>query len=191
MPPNLRVEPHLTEDEVVARFKACAVGDEKLRWQAVMLKLKGWRSPRIAEACARREDWVRRTVRTYNAQGPEGLEDGRVSNGNPRLLSPEQEAALAEALEAPCPLGGLWDGPKIARWVASEWDIHFTQDTGRAYMRRLGFSRQTPRPRHPQADKDAQEAFKKGGFSAVFETSFETTPRPKSRSGRKTKRDSD
>ena len=61
------------------------------------------------------------------------------------------------------PDGGLWSGPKVAL-LLGEWLGHavHNQQAWRI-MVRLGFRPKRPRPRHPKADAEAQEAFKKGG----------------------------
>lgn len=187
---TLRVAPHLTADEVADRFRSCRDVDEKTRWQAVMLKMRDWATVDIAQACGHEVDWVCRTVRKYNRLGPAGLEDLRRANGKQRMLTPEEHDQLAQALLGPAPDGGFWTSVKVARWITDSTGKKAQPHTGWLYLKRLGFSRQTPRPKHPDADPAAQEAFKKGGLLAVFETSFETTPEPASRSGRRTKRDS-
>ena len=73
----LSVSPHLTHNELVARFKNCTDADERLRWQAVLLKSEGRSAAELADVCKRREDWVRRTVRAYNSEGPAALVDRR------------------------------------------------------------------------------------------------------------------
>lgn len=165
----LKVAEHLPHDEVVRRFLACRVGDEKLRWQAVMLKMEGRRTADIADVCKRRPDWVRRTVRKYNQEGPDALKERR---GGPFsfVLDEAGREALREALmnEAP-PGGGLWTGKKVARWIGDYTGIEVTAQTGLNYLKVLGFSLQRPRPRHPEADQQAQETFKKKGFKAPFE----------------------
>ena len=58
--------------------------DELLDLAATMFAERGLRATTvrdIADVCKRREDWVRRTVRAYNEDGPEGLVDGRQENG--------------------------------------------------------------------------------------------------------------
>lgn len=190
MPLILRVSPRLTKDELVARFLSCHGKHEKLRWQAVMLKAEGRTARDIADICKRKEDWVRRTVRRYNQDGPEGIEDGRRSNGRAPLLDDEQQSDLWEALQGNSSDGGLWTSAKVARWIEGKVGHPVDDHTGWLYLRRLGFTRQVPRPKHPDADEKAQEAFKKGGFRAVLTTSFDNTPTPKSRSGPRTKRDS-
>ena len=187
MPRELRVAPHLTHIEVATRFKSCRHVDEKTRWQAVMLKMAGWPTPDIAQACGHEVDWVRRTVRRYNEMGPDGITDQRQNNGAKRMLTKEEHEALREALLGLPPDGGLWTAKKVAAWITATTGKPARPHTGWLYLKRLGFSRKTPRPRHPDADPEAQEAFKKGGFTAVFETSFESTPMPRSRSGRRTK----
>ena len=183
----LRVSPRLTQSEIERRFRLCQDAREKLRWQAVMLKGQGRPAADIAVICQRREDWVRRTVRRFNEEGPEGLLDGRANNGAARLLSAEQEQQLAAAIEGPAPGGGVWTSGRVAEWCAANLQIRMSEDAGWRSLQRLGFSRQSPRPKHPDADPKAQEAFKKGGSRAVFESSWERIPASKSKSGPKTK----
>lgn len=165
MPPRLTVSPHQTYEEVVARFRKCQDPDEKLKWQAVMLKMDGWRTADIAEVCKHREDWVRCTIRAYNKHGPSGLIDHRSRNGKKRLLSGEEQERLRQALQQLPPDGGVWDSPRVAQWIRENTDVtSIAVRSALKYMRRLGLSRQTPRPKHPDADEAAQEGFKKGVF---------------------------
>lgn len=187
MPYILEVSPHLTPQALVERFKNCRDADERLRWQAVMLKSEGWTAKAIADVCKRREDWVRRTVRGYNEGGPDALADGRRENGREPALSESACLELSAALLLPPPDGGLWTSPKVSAWIEEHHGISVTPHTAWAYMVRTGHSRQIPRPKHPDADEGAQEAFKKGGLKVVFETSFEHIPARKSRSGPKTR----
>ncbi len=53
-------------------------------------------------------------------RGPQGLGDRR--HGNPgakerALLDEEGQAELRAALEGSPPGGGMWSGPKVARWI--------------------------------------------------------------------------
>ena len=187
----LGVSPAWTTEQLQSRFKSCTDVGEKLRWQAVMLKREGRSARDIAGICGRNEDWVRRTVRKFNREGAEGLADGRRRNGRPPMLDDDGQEALREAIEGPAPDRGVWTSQKVADWISARLGTPVDEHTGWAYLRRLGFSRQTPRPKHPDANEEAQEAFKKGGFIAAWETSFESTPRPTSRSGRRTKAASD
>lgn len=190
MPSILKVSPHLTANEVVARFKKCSDTGERLRWQAVMLKGEGRSARDIADICKKEVDWVRRTVRAYNAGGPEALKDHRVTNGQAPVLDAAGLAELDAALRGAAPDGGFWTGKKVARWIGQKIGRSVSEHTGVGYLRKLNFTKQVPRPKHPDADEKAQDAFKKGGLKVVFETSFENIPARKSRSGPKTKRDS-
>jgi len=191
MPKTLRVTSHLTADELVTRFLQCDSKDEKLRWQAVMLKAEGRRANDIADICKRREDWVRRTVRRYNELGPEGVADRRQNNGRDPILDDEKQTDLWEAIQGPAPDGGLWTAPKVAKWIAAHAGQKVDDHTGWLYLKRLGYTRQTPRPTHPEADEKAQEAFKRGGYRKPSIALLESIPGPRSRSGPRTKPASD
>ena len=76
------------------------------------------------------------------------------NKGQAPLLSPELQEAFYQALRKPHPRDGLWTPPG---GLASGWDVRRAW----SWMRRLGFAPLRPRPRHRQADPEAQEAFKK------------------------------
>ena len=114
-------------------------------------------------AIAARLEVDRRTVRRYNAMGPEALREHR-GGALSSVLNAAGREALKEALVGQTPPGGgLWTGQKVADWIEARTGIQVSDQTGLNYLHALGFSPQRPRPRHPQADPEAQEAFKKGG----------------------------
>ncbi len=74
--------------------------------------------------------------------GPEGLGDRRHANPGAReraLLDEEGEVELREALCGPPPGGGMWSGPKVARWIARRngfEKVHVQR--GFEYLRKVG-----------------------------------------------------
>jgi len=85
----LLVAPHLTARELELRYQQCKDVEERERLHCVLLKLKGRSSAEIAEFFMHREDWVRRTVRRYNAGGPEAMKDVELprQSGQQRIHS--------------------------------------------------------------------------------------------------------
>ena len=121
----------------------------------------------VARIVGYSEKWTREIARRYEAEGAEGLGDRR--HGNPgakerALLDEEGQAQLREALleEAP-PGGGMWSGPKVARWIEEKTGMEKVHaQRGWEYMRKVGMSPQVPRPSNAQgADAQEREAFKK------------------------------
>jgi hypothetical protein len=49
------------------------------------------------------------------------------------------------------PDGGLWSGPKVARWVKEKTGKTVSAVTGWQYLRTLGFALLRPRPKHSEA----------------------------------------
>ena len=156
------IAPHLTVAELQERFRKCDDAVEKIHWQAISLRAQGWGTSEVAEICGYKRDWVHRLVRRYNAEGPDSLRDGRQRNGKKRLMSAEQLAELHEAvLHGLPPGGGLWTGPKVARWMTEKLGRPVSPQLAWEYLQHLGMSKQTPRPRHTRASEEAQEEFKK------------------------------
>ncbi len=75
----------------------------------------------VARMVSYSETWTREIARRYESEGAEGLGDRR--HGNPgakerALLDEEDQAELrAAVLEGSPPGGGMWSGPKVARWI--------------------------------------------------------------------------
>jgi transposase len=111
--------------------------------------------------------WVREIKRRYECGGVQALGDRR--HGNPgakerALLDEAGEEELLEALLCGSPPGGgMWNGPKVARWIKERnglKKVHLQR--GFEYLRKVGMSPQVPRPSNAQgADSSEREAFKK------------------------------
>ena len=112
--------------------------------------------PRVRESASRSE-----------AEGVEGLGDRRHANPSAReraLLDEEGQAELRAALlEGSPPGGGMWSGPKVARWIQERTGaekVHVQR--GWEYLRKVRMSPQVPRPYNASgADASEREAFKK------------------------------
>ena len=106
-------------------------------------------------------DWAHR----FNAEGAGGLIN-RAAPGNPRRLTPEQEAELDGIVAAGPAAAGLGH---LARWrcadlqvlIAERWGVDYHERTIGKLLDRLDFSHITTRPQHYRQDEAALEAFKK------------------------------
>jgi transposase len=85
------------------------------------------------------------------------LADRRRDNGPAGTLTPVQQAELYDILRAESPDGGLWTGPKVARYVRDRWGVEVVPQTGWRWLNDLGFSLRVPRPRHPKAATPDQQ----------------------------------
>ena len=91
---------------------------------------------------------MRALIKRYNEGGAEAPGDQRIHNGTkPTILTPEALAALKERIKTPPDGGGLWTGPKIARWLAQFHRLRSVHDQrGWDALIAIGYSIQQPRP---------------------------------------------
>ena len=120
---------------------------------------------------------------------PSQLGDQRVNNGTePTILTPDALGKLKERLKTPPDDGGVWTGPKIARWLAQYHGLKSVHDQrGWDALIAIGYSIQQPRPRHPQsgnASRIVPGSKKAPARRRGRATQASATPR--SRSGRRT-----
>ena len=105
-------------------------------------------------------DWVLR----FNANGPEGLIDGKAPGPRSRL-NDVQRAALAKAIErGPTPyLDGVvrWRLCDLAQWLWEDFRVSVSQQTLSREVRALGYRKLAARPKHHEQDPQAIEEFKK------------------------------
>lgn len=123
----------------------------------------------VAEMVGYSKKWTTEIVRRYESGGVEALGDRRHSNTGAKeraLLDEAGEAQLLEALQGSPPAslgGGMWSGPKVARWIALRNGLEKVHvQRGFEYLRKVRYSPQVPRPQNASAaDASEQEAFKK------------------------------
>jgi transposase len=131
-------------------------------------------------------DWVIR----YNRGGPAGLSD-HWGDGLPCRLTEGQQATLkAIVLQGPDPeVDGVstWRLVDLCRIVRDRFGVTCSETGMGRLMHDLDLSWQTPRPRHAETDRAAQEAFRKRASPPRLRGSRPTTPRPSaSKSGSRT-----
>ncbi len=164
MPRHLSLAPHLTIDELEARYRHSRDPVERTHWQMLWLVSQGHACPAVARMVGYSEDWVRTVVHRYNDAGPAGVTDRRHANpGQTPLLSPALRTELDETLQGPAPDGGLWSSPKVAAWLTERLGRPVAKQRAWEAMRRLGYTLQQPRTQATTADPVAQAAFNKGG----------------------------
>ena len=105
-------------------------------------------------------DWVHR----FNEQGPDGLKD-IWSKGSPPRLSPEQQAELAQIVEAgpDRAVHGVvrWRRVDLQRIIVERYCVSYHERTVGKLLRQLGFSHISARPQHPAQDERVMTEFKK------------------------------
>lgn len=74
----------------------------------------------------------------------------------------KQLEQLARQLKSKPPDGGIWTGPKVARWIEKENCLEKVwNQRGWDYLKKLRSSGQRPRAKHRKAQVSEQEEFKK------------------------------
>jgi transposase len=107
---------------------------------------------------------VRDWVLWFNAEGPDGLVNGKAP-GAPSLLNDHQRQALWQVVEdGPMPaLHGVvrWRLIDLAHWLFEEFRISISKQTLSRELRNMGFRKLSARPRHHAQDEEAAAVFKK------------------------------
>ena len=117
----------------------------------------------IAATVGRSRQFVDQWVGRYRTGGLDALVPKRQP-GAARRLSAEQEAQLCAMLEAgPGPEEGLaaYNGPILRERIEQLFGQAYSLAGVYKLLHRLGYNDLMPRPRHPDTDPAALEAFKK------------------------------
>jgi transposase len=121
------------------------------------------------EAAARAAGMDRQTLRDwvirFNAKGVDGLRD-QPRSGRPTRMTEGQQATLkAIVLRGPDPERdgvSTWRIIDLCRIAEVRFGVRYRESGMRRLVKALDLSWQKTRPRHPKADKAAQQRFKRG-----------------------------
>jgi transposase len=151
---------HLSMAELEARYEMAADPVAKSHFHAIWLLSLNYGTEEVAEILSFSTRWVRLLVKRYNEHGPDSLGDRRARNGTePAILTPEALSSLKERLKTPPNDGGLWNGPKVARWLAQFHGLKSVHNQrGWDALVAIKYSIQKPRPRHPEAAGEEERA---------------------------------
>lgn len=107
-------------------------------------------------------DYAREILQKYNNQGEKGIKIKRKHRGGKQpLLNNLQREKLTKLLESKPIDGGVWTGPKVARWMEKETGKEKVwNQRGWDYLKKCEYSWQRPRRKHRKGNKLEQEEFK-------------------------------
>ncbi len=134
------------------------------RMLALAVVLEGTSRTEAAQAAGMDRQTLRDWVHRFNEEGLAGLTDRHGEFGPKRLLSPEQEAEVAEWVRTGPDLAehGVvrWRRVDLARAIEARFGVVLAERSISTVLRRLGFTRLVVRPRHPGQDAAAQASFR-------------------------------
>ena len=179
---------HVPVEELERLYRAARDATEARHIQAVWLLAQGRTVLDVAGVLAFAPRWVEQLAARYNAHGPDALGDQRRRNGRAAsVLTPALLTALSERLKTPPDDGGRWTGPKVALWMARHLGVERVHpQRGWEALKRVRWSIQTPRPRHPRSATPEQRAEFKGGSTRRSPRPRPRTPTSRSRFGPRT-----
>lgn len=182
------INAHLSVAELEGCYEAAGEPIAKSHFHALWLLVSGYEVDEVAELLSFSTRWVRSLIKRYNEGGPARLGDQRVHNGTaPTILTPEALGALKERLKTTPDDGGLWSGPKIARWLAKFHGVKSVHDQrGWDALIAVEYSIQQPRPRHPETATEADRARLKKNSAPPLRRNTGSIRAQGSRSGRRT-----
>jgi transposase len=161
MPRRIHLEPHLTDDELQQRYRCARDPAERSHWHFLWLLAGGMTAAAVAAVTGYSAYWVGQIAKRYNADGPDGMRDRRHTSGTAQPdLPAAQLTELGATLAGPHPEGDHWCGRTVAQWLAKRLGRRVSRQLGWRTLRRLGARWLKPRPRHVQADPQAQLDFK-------------------------------
>ena len=107
---------------------------------------------------------VRDWVVAFNADGPDGLIDGKAPGARPRLNADQRDALKALVEQGPTPAAhGVvrWRLCDLAGILCADHGVSVSEQTLSRVLRVMGYRKLSARPRHHAQDLDAVPAFKK------------------------------
>jgi len=133
---------------------------EHARVMCVRLLALGWEAQDVAEAVGLSRSSVYRRKAEYLSEGKRTLSTDGWGGRRGGVLSSEQEAQFVAHFEDAAREGQLITAAEMLAELERRCGESPNPSTLYRILARHGWRKVTPRPRHPQADPERQEAFK-------------------------------
>jgi transposase len=172
------------EPRLAGLVAATADAKQRDRYRVVLIAGRGLgdepelEREEIAAAVGRSRQFVDQWVGRYRRGGVDALVPKRQP-GAARRQTDAQEAELGRMLEAgPPPEEGIaaYNGPILRRRIEERFGRVYSLAGVYKLLHRLGYNDLMPRPRHPDTDPAALEAFKKKTCPSAWLRSEPSTP---------------
>jgi transposase len=172
------------EPRLAGLVAATADAKQRDRYRVVLIAGRGLgdepelEREEIAAAVGRSRQFVDQWVGRYRRGGVDALVPKRQP-GAARRLTDAQETELCRMLEAgPPPEEGIaaYNGPILRRRIEERFGRVYSLAGVYKLLHRLGYNDLMPRPRHPDTDPAALEAFKKKTCPSAWLRSEPSTP---------------
>lgn len=165
MPRKAYLANHYSSDELKQKYIKSQDPVESRRWHLLWKVSLGWSIKNSALAVGINYDYGKEIVKKYNELGEKGAKNLKNKQrqqvgGKKPLLRDSQLDSLKKALESNPSDGGIWTGPKVARWIEKETGVEKVwNQRGWDYLKKFRYSWQRPRPKHRKANPLEQEQF--------------------------------
>jgi transposase len=134
------------------------------RMLALAQVLEGKSRTEAAETCGMDRQTLRDWVHRYNAEGLAGLGNRPLLGRRPRLSGAQMQELATIVETGPDPTTDevvRWRRIDLCAVVERRFGVRLAERTMGAILHRLGFTRLSARPRHPQSDPEAQAQYEK------------------------------
>lgn len=132
------------------------------RCRAVLLALDGDEAVEIAEKIGRSRRSVQDWVYAYRDGGIDNIHPPKRAGRKPKLPREREDELRARLDAGPTEADGVCTlrGKDVVRILEREFGVKYSLDGAYDLLERLGYTYQSPRPRHEKRDVAAQKKFK-------------------------------
>jgi hypothetical protein len=142
MPKKIKLEPHLSSEELENRYRKAKDPVLRSHYQILWLISEGKTTRQVMEVTGYSRGWIQQLAWRCNRYGPGALGDRRHQNPGATeraLLDSDQQRELSEALKKSPPDGGMWNSRKVAEWIEDKTGkkVASKKQRGWEYLRKL------------------------------------------------------
>ena len=165
MPKLAYLANHYSSEQLKQKYLKSQDLIESRRWHLVWKVSLGWSIKNSAAAVGINYDYGKEIIKKYNELGEKGIINlkkiaRKQVRGRKTLLTENQINSLKKELESRPSDGGIWTGPKVARWIEKETGVEKVwNQKGWDYLKKFRYSWQSPSSKHRKGNREEQEKF--------------------------------